>query len=341
MKEKAKSKPLLSDDLKDQFIFLDEFGICRFEDITIWRIRLQEDERTGPFYIPSKDNNGEIERISDGLTAATAAQIQSMLKKGVYVSKKNRPGNDVYYVNGVVGPTQAKKNFDVVKVASLQLRIRLYRYREFDENGPRTAEFLNVDLTLTKAEEITERKCIPLGPKVHPTQVDIERLRTGDEIFLPWQGKVLVTKLYGFPENKDHFCQVRFPNGDVTDFPAEGIGSLYYLPYEEHPDEFAELDENKNELMLLPILAKDRTHGIHTYCWKEVPDAARYVVKLYAIKTAYGKKRLYRLSDIDLDRNTRYLTLPPIAGAFACKVIAEDREGNPIAITRASRGANE
>ena len=333
MNDEITLQPLLRDDLLGQFVFLDEFGICEYRGIQILKIVPEEEGINGPFYIPVRGHEGQLQGLPNPILLE---EIQRLFKKGVYVADKQANRSNPYYY----GCVPDKRNAELVKVGSLQLRVNLGKCLAFYENRPTNMTEVNIDIDITKVDDFAEKKCVPLGRDINPMKVDIELLKEGDEIYLLGAGKASLTKLYGYPEDPERFCQLKLVNGETQEADIEKAGFFYYLPYEQHRDEFDELAESKNELLLLPVLRKGQTRGTYSYYWREVPGAARYIVKLYAIATVYGKKRLYRLTEIDLDRNTRYLVLPNIAGSFACKVIAEDREGKPIAISRASEGTN-
>ena len=69
--------------------------------------------------------------------------------------------------------------------------------------------------------------------------------------------------------------------------------------------------------------------------WKQVDDAAQYIVSLYKIIEVNGRNDLYHLNDYSVDRNEKMFVISGLIGnTFVFKVSAEDRSGKTIALSR-------
>ena len=332
MKKEIITKPLLSDEHIGQYFFSDEFGVAMRDPLGVGDVVLKDGRTLSAtkLLIPMGDESGE--RFENFPSAPSCDDLKRLFKEGAFLLKKI-PSPMLYYRDSSA-PT--KENTELVKIQSITVYINA---RVLKESHSLVSQ--SYELVLEDVSDINDDLCVCLGenfPQIH--QIDAERLAVGQVFYLLLKGKAVITKIYDY-RKPSLLCQVQLFDESLFDVSVDAVSQLLYLPYEEYNDEFEELRISKNEWRLSAVLAKDPSHGVSTFYWREIPEAARYIVSLYAITTYLGKKRLYHLTNIEVERNARYLVLPHIAGEFACKVIAEDREGGQVAVSRASYGTNK
>jgi hypothetical protein len=77
-----------------------------------------------------------------------------------------------------------------------------------------------------------------------------------------------------------------------------------------------------------PFLLKtyvERSNTTFNVYWKTIDEASEYRVEVYKYVTGVW----YKLSDINIDRNTGYISINDLVGnGYIFRVVAEDRNGN-------------
>ena len=80
-----------------------------------------------------------------------------------------------------------------------------------------------------------------------------------------------------------------------------------------------------------PLLLKtyvERSNTTFNVYWKTIDEASEYRVEVYKYVTGVW----YKLSDINVDRNTGYIAINDLVGnGYIFRVVAEDRNGNMLA----------
>ena len=80
-----------------------------------------------------------------------------------------------------------------------------------------------------------------------------------------------------------------------------------------------------------PLLLKtyvERSNTTFNVYWKTIDEASEYRVEVYKYVTGVW----YKLSDINVDRNTGYTAINDLVGnGYIFRVVAEDRNGNTLA----------
>ena len=80
-----------------------------------------------------------------------------------------------------------------------------------------------------------------------------------------------------------------------------------------------------------PLLLKtyvERSNTTFNVYWKMIDNAAEYRVEVYKYVTGVW----YKLSDINVDRNTGYIAINDLVGnGYIFRVVAEDRNGDTLA----------
>lgn len=158
-------------------------------------------------------------------------------------------------------------------------------------------------------------------------------IKVNDELFLVNSGKVKVSKVYDYPNENGVVCDVIDSDGKTTKIDYKNA-YLFYLPYSKIEDEFASLNQSINELALSPYVVAS-SNGIINVHWQPIYEAARYIVVAYRILNKPGRKRVYHMSDYEIERNIHFIALTNLAGdSIVFKVKAEDRSGKVIAESR-------
>ena len=80
-----------------------------------------------------------------------------------------------------------------------------------------------------------------------------------------------------------------------------------------------------------PLLLKtyvERSNNTFNVYWKTIDEASNYRVEVYKYVTGIW----YKLSEINIDRNTGYIAINDLVGnGYIFRVVAEDRNGNTLA----------
>lgn len=165
--------------------------------------------------------------------------------------------------------------------------------------------------------------------KIRPS---IDDIKINKGFFVHSYGKVIINEVFDYP-NKFHvlFKAIDSKNNVITI--NDNFDNVYFLPYEQHIDQFSIFDKNINEIALQPYVCHDgQTYNVY---WKNISEAAEYVVSLYKVIEINKNKQVYYLKDFIVERNERYLVIDGLIGnTFIFKVKAENRSGEIIAESR-------
>ena len=151
------------------------------------------------------------------------------------------------------------------------------------------------------------------------------------EAYYIGHGKVFINKIANFPNERNIVCEATDLNGIKIEIDINKAQYLFCLPYRKTIID--EIDDSVNELLLSPyVTSSSECPGVYNVYWKPVKDASRYIVTVYK---RLKDRRVHRLADFDVDRNTFYLSLDKLIGdGFVFKISAEDRTGEIIAKSR-------
>jgi hypothetical protein len=164
--------------------------------------------------------------------------------------------------------------------------------------------------------------------------VILPETKVDDEFYLVGVGKVKVSKICEYPNKDENVCEVI----DVENkrHLVNKNSEVFYLPYDNIPDEYKVLNQSLNELKLSPYLIRHKEpNHIYNVYWNKIEEASCYHVILYKLLNIRNARRVLQIADYEIDRNTCYFALDKLADRdFVFKVKAEDRNGNIIAESR-------
>lgn len=317
-------------DFKGYNVFVDKYGYCTIRSINI--VAKNEGNSIGDFgnyYMYDKKSDYYCKIRTKSLNFRELLNL--VLSKKVYTKKVN--SNVGYF--GYHQPEILRKE-DVQKIAYGTVEL----YFEYDvipaeRNYSYGASLRHKDIIqIAKNSDIDNIQ----GWYLENSNIDsfkhvvLSDIKVNDELFLVNSGKVKVSKVYNYPNEKSLVCDVIDSNGKTTEIDYKNA-YLFYLPYSKIEDEFAVLNHSINELALSPYVSS--SNGIINVHWQPISEAARYIVVAYRILNGLGRKRVYHMSDYEIERNTHFIALTNLAGDnIVFKVKAEDRAGEIIAESR-------
>lgn len=312
-------------------VFVDKYGYCTIRSINI--VAKNKGNPIGNF-----DNYYMYDEKSDYFCQIRTKSLNFrellslVLSKEIYTKKVN---NNVGYY-GYHQPEIIKKE-DAQKIAYGTVEL----YFEYDVIS---AERYNPYGTALRHEDIiqiaknTDVDNIQ-GWYLKNSNIDsfkhaiLSDIKVNDKLFLVSSGKVKVSKVYNYPNENGLVCDVIDSNGKTTKIDYKNA-YLFYLPYSKIEDEFDSLNHSINELALSPYVIAG-SNGVINVHWQPINEAARYIVVAYRILNRPGRKRVYHMSDYEIERNTHFIALTNLAGdSIVFKVKAEDRTGKVIAESR-------
>ena len=162
----------------------------------------------------------------------------------------------------------------------------------------------------------------------------LPELKVDDELYLVGVGKVKVSNLVEYPNKDDVVCEAIDVEGKKQNIKMES--EVFYLPYNKAVDEYEDVNKSLNELKLSPyVIRSHEQNHIYNIYWNKIEEASCYHVILYKYIELRNRRRILKIADYEVDRNTSFLSLDKLVGAnFIFKVKAEDRSGNIIAESR-------
>ncbi len=252
-------------------------------------------------------------------------------KESYYIKDESKTNRNNYYGYGYGYSNLVKGQEKSVKIKSIKITFKANYFTSFGSSRYTQNESYEITIDSKKQmndynvwllEDFNERKLM---------KPDISDIQMDKEFYLVSYGLAKVVKVYKYPNKSNLICDLDTAKGRITkDITLEG---LYYLPYDTPKSKLCILDKCENELSLLPYVIRDgQTFNVY---WKQVDDAADYIVSLYKIIEVNGRKDLYHLNDYTVDRNENILVISGLIGnTFVFKVAAEDRSGKTIALSR-------
>lgn len=248
-----------------------------------------------------------------------------------YYMKDPNKRNNGYYDYGY-NSSLIKGQEKEVKIKSLSITFYIKYQTSFGRMRTTGKEYLTLefnnkkemnDYTVWLLESFDEKEL------KHPALADI---KPNDLFYCVCYGVAKVEEVYKYPNRKNLICDVITERGGKIGIDAF-CSNLYYLPYDEPQNQLLILDKCDNELALMPyVIREGQTFNVY---WKSIEEAADYIVSLYKIIEANGRKDLYHLNDYTVERNENMFVISGLIGdTFVFKVSAEDRSGKKIAVSR-------
>lgn len=303
-------------------IFLSEYGLCTIS----LRAVTVNDKSIDQVFLYSSESKAYIHFVFD---QSNLSECIKNVFNGDLATRK--PSQAYYGYNRGASFSSAEAN--ELKVKSLKIGLQVNYWTSL-EHGQTQTEYEEV--VLEKESDAGKYFCwIAENMSNDSFQVaDLSKIKEGDKLYLMGVGEVLVKKINSFPNNKNSLFVVADTEGNSHDV-IFGSSVVYYLPYEHIKDLIDEIDEAKNEQLLLPYVSKSKeTPGVYNIYWNSIEEASRYIVSIYKIINI-TQGLYYHLADYDIDRNTHYFAIDKLVGGdFVFKVVAEDRNGKAIAKSR-------
>lgn len=319
--EKVSLLNLLSN---NRYYFDEEVGICRFGEIKKIYI-ITNDDRTISCQQAYDNKFSTLDFCSK-----TLSEIINF-DNPVYIldpnSKQRNPYGGYPSIN---------------KDSALKINIKEFHIfvKRFKMNLPRQERYEDIELIIQSNKQLHDKlyfQCDNISwfsPIPHT-------IKLNDEYYYINYGRVKVTKIFDYPNESNDFIEVEDLHGNTYKFTDNYDTFLFYLPYQEFNPRavLMFLDECKNEISLSPVLY--RNNDSYILIWREIPDAANYVVSMYKLLAHKANPNvdtnyeIYHLSDFDVDRNTKYFKIDNLVGSdYIFRVRAENRNGEVIAQSR-------
>lgn len=322
---KCKKTKLL--DNLNKWIFMDEYGFC---NLSVQDIMVNDKNYNQVFVYVAK--NKRYEKITLDFNNLREI-IETIFTKKIAIRSATKSRNPYGYYGGYNNNTPfLESEADQIKVNSVTIHIQVNYYSDISHG-----QTLNAyeQIELDNLEDFDKYECwLTENFNNNSYQpIDCSSLKEGYEFYLVGEGKVKVTKMYDFPNNKELLCDVVDTDDNKHTIQFTREHKLLELPYLNKKTMLDEIDDAKNELLLSPFSSSNK-EGTYNIYWKNVTEACRYMVSIYKIQGS-DRKIIYHIADFDIERNTCYLILTNlIGGNFIFKVIAEDRSGKIIAKSR-------
>lgn len=311
-------------------VFRDEYGFCRSElngvfinDINILELYAYNDE------------SKRYERIRFGNKGNYAQSLADLF--ALDIAQRSLRYYKYGYRNEYLTSDQAVS----VEPKTIKVNLRIHYYVAFRYNGCSGEQHADDVIELSSAKDVSKYFCwFEEGASTSSFKMAIlPELKVDDELYLVGVGKVKVSNLVEYPNKDDVVCEVIDVEGKKQKIKMES--EVFYLPYNKAVDEYEDVNKSLNELKLSPYVIRSREQNhIYNIYWNKIEEASCYHVILYKyIEKLRNRRRILKIADYEVDRNTSFLSLDKLVGAnFIFKVKAEDRSGNIIA---ESRGAIE
>lgn len=312
-------------------VFVDKYGFCNLCSIEIIAKNKNNSISNFQNYYMADDASGLYYRI-ESKSLNFKQLLNLVLSKEVYTY--NGTQNNGYWGYHLPNNVQ-KENVQKLSYGAIELNITYNVYLFDRDNGFGSSTQCRETVRISKESDIDKiemwyQENATISSFKHAVLSDI---KTNDELFLVNSGKVKVTKVYTFPNERNLVCDVVDLNGQTHDIRYTN-SQLFYLPYSKIKDEFASLNHSLNELALSPYVVTSNA-GICNVHWQPISEAARYTVTAYRIVNRPGRKRVYHMRDYEVERNTHFIAIPDLIGdGIVFKVKAEDRLGKVIAESR-------
>jgi len=310
-------------------VFMDEYGLCRLDFNGI----LINDLSTSDLF-KYNESNKRYERYRFGQSGDYSKELESLFNLDLAKRKKmNQPYYGYGYGNDILSPDQATK----IKINKITIQISTHYYASFGNNGSGIRQENASDtIELESAKDIKKYMCwFKEGANYSSFKmVILPETKVDDEFYLVGVGKVKVSKICEYPNKDENVCEVI----DVENkrHLVNKNSEVFYLPYDNIPDEYKVLNQSLNELKLSPYLIRhNEPNHIYNVYWNKIEEASCYHVILYKLLNIRNARRVLQIADYEIDRNTCYFALDKLADRdFVFKVKAEDRNGNIIAESR-------
>ncbi len=311
-----------------RWVFMDEYGFCRSElnGVFINDINISE-------LYAYNDESKIYERIRFGNKGNYAQSLADLFV--LDIAKSEGTGRRYYnygYRNEYLTSDQAVS----VKPKTIKVNLKTYYYVTFGYNGCSSGEYADDIIELNSKKDVNKYSCwFEEGSSTSSFKMIIlPELKVDDELYLVGVGKVKVSNLVEYPNKDDVVCEAIDVEGKKQKIKMES--EVFYLPYNKAVDEYEDVNKSLNELKLSPyvIRSKEQNHIYNIY-WNKIEEASCYHVILYKYIELRNRRRVLKIADYEVDRNTSFLSLDKLVGAnFIFKVKAEDRSGNIIAESR-------
>lgn len=310
-------------------VFMDEYGFCRldFNGILINGLSTSD-------LFKYNESNKRYERYRFGQSGDYSKELESLFNLDLAKRKKmNQPYYGYGYRNDILSPDQATK----VKIDKVTISLNTHYYASFGNNGgAMRQENVSDTIELESPKDIKKYSCwFEKGANDSSFKmVILPETKVDDEFYLVGVGKVKVSKICEYPNKDENVCEVI----DVENkrHLVNKNSEVFYLPYDNIPDEYKVLNQSLNELKLSPYLIRHKEpNHIYNVYWNKIEEASCYHVILYKLLNIRNARRVLQIADYEIDRNTCYFALDKLADRdFVFKVKAEDRNGNIIAESR-------
>ena len=312
-------------------VFMDEYGFCHLEFNGILINGLSTSD-----LFKYNESNKRYERYIFGQEGNYSKELENLFKLDFAKRKMmNQPyyGYVYGYGNDILSPDQATK----VKINTITIQISMHYYSTFGNNGSGIRqEKVSDTIELESAKDIKKYMCwFEQGANyLSFKMVILPETKVDDEFYLVGVGKVKVSKICEYPNKDENVCEVI--DAENKRHLVNKNSEVFYLPYDNIPDEYKELNQSLNELKLSPYLIRhNEPNHIYNVYWNKIEEASCYHVILYKLLNIRNARRVLQIADYEIDRNTCYLALDKLADRdFVFKVQAEDRNGNIIAESR-------
>lgn len=309
-------------------VFLENYGIATISFYS-YAFNVGRGEQVSPRQLFKATNADYFESLSRNGYDVNVIRNESWDSETYYMRDPNKRNNG-YYDYGY-NSSLIKGQEKEVKIKSLSITFSIH-YNAIGQMRHHDSESLTLefktkkemnDYTIWVLESFNESKL------KRPDLVDI---KLNDLYYYVCYGVAKVVKVYEYPNKMNVICDIETERGGKTSIDSS-CSNLYYLPYNEPKSKLLILDKCDNELALMPyVIREGQTFNVY---WKSIEEAADYIVSLYKIIEANGRKDLYHLNDYIVERNENMFVISGLIGnTFVFKVSAEDRSGKKIAVSR-------
>lgn len=309
-------------------VFLENYGIVTISFYS-YAFNVGRGEQVSPGQLFKATNADYFESLSRNGYDVNVIRNESWDSETYYMRDPNKSNNDYYgySYNHRLRKGQEKET----KIKSLSITFSIH-YNAIGQMRHHDSESLTLefktkkemnDYTIWVLESFNESKL------KRPDLVDI---KLNDLYYYVCYGVAKVVKVYEYPNKMNVICDIETERGGKTSIDSS-CSNLYYLPYNEPKSKLLILDKCDNELALMPyVIREGQTFNVY---WKAMDEAADYIISLYKIIEANGRKDLYHLNDYIVERNENMFIISSLVGStFVFKVSAEDRSGKKIAVSR-------
>ena len=306
-------------------VFMDEYGFCRSElnGVFINDINISE-------LYAYNDKSKIYERIRFDNKGNYAQSLADLFALDIAKSRLR------YYNYGYGNENLTSDQAVSVKPKTIKVNLKTYYYVNFAYKGYGSEQHADDIIELNSKKDVKNYSCwFEEGSSTSSFKmVILPELKVDDELYLVGVGKVKVSNLVEYPNKDNVVCEAIDVEGKKQKIK---MGSeVFYLPYNKAVDEYEDVNKSLNELKLSPyvIRSMEQKHIYNIY-WNKIEEASCYHVILYKYIELRNRRRVLKIADYEVDRNTSFLSLDKLVGDnFIFKVKAEDRSGNIIAESR-------